>query len=81
MFVDSQIENKLKDDKAKVGVIITCSGNVSRVEDALKQHGVEVTGGIPEFLTINAVLNKQQLTNLKDTAGIGSIELDEVQGI
>ena len=81
MFVDSQIENQLKDDNAKVGVVITCSGNMSRVEDALKQQGVEITGGIPEFLIINALLNKQQLASLQEQAGIGSIELDEVASI
>lgn len=79
MFVDSQVKNALASGKSKIAVLVTCSGHADRVEAVLTQLGVEVTGGIPEFLLLNANITEQQLTALDDVKGIGSIELDQEQ--
>jgi len=81
MLVDNQVRHALKDADAEVNVVITCSGNLSNVEQTLVQQGVKIISSIPEFLIFNAQLNQQQLVALQQQKGIDSIELDEEQTI
>ena len=76
MYVDAQVKQALSDNDDKVIVRITCSGYVSRVESVLEELGIEITGGTPEFLLLNARIDQKQLTSLNDVKGIGAIELE-----
>lgn len=76
MYVDSQVKQALAAGKDKIAVVITCSGHADRVEAAIGQIGIEVTGGVPEFYLLNAIINSQQLAALDEVKGIGSVEID-----
>lgn len=77
MYIDDRIEDALDNGAAKVDVLLTCSGHLSRVEQALNESGVNVTGSVPEFLIIHASIDREQLDQIMQIKGIGSVELNE----
>ena len=79
MYVDTQVKQALASGKDKIAVVITCSGHADKVEAAMGQIGIEVTGGVPEFYLLNATIDAQQLSALDDVKGIGSVEIDMEQ--